>query len=631
MISFEIDPMRTREVSPYVFGHNLEHTRGAVTGGLSAQMLRNRKFAGKVGRYTGVAAHWFGIGEKALFQLTGHDLFQTSDAVYARHLGCERMHRIGELQSQDVQNLAEGQICGVGQGGLLLKAARRYEMRVAARAYAPVTLRVSLTDREGGTVYAETALSLSPGDFEVFSFPLVPSGDDGDGCLRLTFDTRGRVILGAVSMLPEGHFRGMRRDVVELLKAVGPSLLRWPGGNFSGEYRWMDGLLPVDQRGPLQAATEIETQPYSDGYDFHEIATDDFVALCREVGAEPLITVNQAWNTPEESAAWVEYCNGGPDTEYGKLRALRGSPEPYGVRFWALGNEMGYGHMEGPHGPEAYAELARPHVEAMLRVSPDLEFWSSGPYPSDEWAKSAAAALLPEVRTVSLHHYCSPDLDYSTPEKARETYLRVTGSDEEALRFLRDMRACLDAAAPGIRISFDEWNQWYAWFRPSCVGEGIFTAKMLHLFLTVSGPLNVPVCCYFQPVGEGAIRIGREDCRLTANGQMFAVMKAHRGGRLCEITGLSDRSAAATRKGDEMTLTLVNDSYDGEKTFRFPVCGEVLEACLWSSEDAAPHTEFTPGPLLLRREKDAAEAALPPHSAARITVRLDPAYREREV
>ena len=46
-MTFEIDTGRTMKLSPYVFGHNLEHTRSAVagSGGLSAQMLRNRKFA----------------------------------------------------------------------------------------------------------------------------------------------------------------------------------------------------------------------------------------------------------------------------------------------------------------------------------------------------------------------------------------------------------------------------------------------------------------------------------------------------------------------------------------------------------------------------------------------------------
>ena len=95
---------------------------------------------------------------------------------------------------------------------------------------------------------------------------------------------------------------------------MGVRLLRWPGGNFAGEYNWKDGLLPADMRAPFESHLGLETQPHSLGYDFNEINTDDFVALCKEIGAEPFITINPTWNTEEECAQWVEYCNGDVDT-----------------------------------------------------------------------------------------------------------------------------------------------------------------------------------------------------------------------------------------------------------------------------------------------------------------------------
>ena len=74
---------------------------------------------------------------------------------------------------------------------------------------------------------------------------------------------------------------------------------------------------------------ENETQPFTHGYDMHEIDTDDFIALCREIGAEPFLTINAAWDSPEVCAAWVEYCNGPAESKYGRLRAQRGHQEPY--------------------------------------------------------------------------------------------------------------------------------------------------------------------------------------------------------------------------------------------------------------------------------------------------------------
>ena len=62
--------------------------------------------------------------------------------------------------------------------------------------------------------------------------------------LSITFSKRARVTFGVLSMLPFDHFHGMRRDVIECMKEIGISMLRWPGGNFAGEYAGrMDCLM----------------------------------------------------------------------------------------------------------------------------------------------------------------------------------------------------------------------------------------------------------------------------------------------------------------------------------------------------------------------------------------------------
>lgn len=616
-MTFTIDTERRVRLSPYIFGHNLEHTRSAVggSGGLSAQMLRNRKFAGKPGKNSGVAAEWRGIGDRAFFQNGGRD-------CYTRHIGCERMVRRNELQSQSVQNV-HGGLCGFAQRDLAVRAGEQYEIRSVTRVSVPVTLAAELTDRSGKTVYARAEYSLVPGDWETHEAVLSPDRDDEEAALRFVFTERAEVVFGAVSMMKAGHFHGMRADAVRCLAEIGPTILRWPGGNFAGEYRWKDGLLPSDMRGPLQAFMEIESEPHSNGYDYHEISTDDFVALCREVGAEPFLTVNLAWNSPEDSADWVEYCNGSADTEYGKKRAENGHPEPYGVRFWSLGNEMGYGHMEGPAGPEEYAKLARVHVDAMRAVDPDIGLFSSGPYPNDRWARESAAKLAGEVKTISLHHYAQAVMDYTTPEKIAGTYRSIVSEVSGAEDLARWMRNSLNAACEGLHISFDEWNFWYAWYRPSCVGEGIFAAKMLHMLLRISPELDIPYCCYFQPVGEGAILIDGDGARLTANGQMFAMMKAHCGGELCALEGADGYSAAATVKDGALTLTLINDSYDEEREFRFNLPGKDPVGELYASEEVTPYSFFTCRPLSVVCEDGCAKTVLPPHSAAKITFRIE--------
>lgn len=614
----EIDLRHPEPLSPYVFGHNLEHTRAAVSGGLSAQMLQNRKFAGKPSRNEGVTMGWFGIGGKVLF-LAGES------PSYTRHIGNLNMHRVNERKVQSIQNLEEGQEAGIGQYGLYLEEGKTYEMRTVTRVSRPLTLTVELTDRDGDRVYAMRKLDLAPSDDWVVSeFTLKASGADADAAIRYHFSRQAELVFGAVSMLPEGHFHGMRADVVANLKAIGPRLIRWPGGNFAGEYRWKDGLLPVDQRAPLQAASEIETQPYTWGYDWHEIDTDDFIALCREVGAEPMLTINLAWNSPEESAEWVEYCNGSVDTEYGRKRAERGHPEPYDVHFWSLGNEMGYGHMEGPNSSSAYADMAIKHADAMLAVSPDLELCSSGPYPNDDWAMHSAAKMADKVGYTSVHHYANPreGRHYATPEETATTYRAVVASVDGNRDIARRMRESLDATGRKLHMSFDEWNQWYSWNRPSCVAEGIYTARTLHFFINASAELDMPVACYFQPVGEGAIVITPEGSRLTANGQVFALLKAHQDGLRCPVSGNDDDAVVATLKDGVLTLSCINESYDSERTFSFPLKGTVLETRLLSSVDVRPHSFFDETEFPVSVQRNSVSFTLPPHSVALLRIRL---------
>ena len=135
----------------------------------------------------------------------------------------------------------------------------------------------------------------------------------------------------------------------------------------------------------------------------------------------------------------------------------------------------------------------------------------------------------------------------------------------------------------------------------------------------------MPVVCYFQPIGEGAIIINRQNSRLAANGQMFAVMKAHQGGKICKVTENDDFSTAASVKNGVLTITLINADYDQERNFNFPLKtkGEVLNANLYSSEDVLPYSYFNESPLKVTNEKKSIQTTLPPHSVAIIQMKLN--------
>src|SRR5690606_39058596 len=126
--------------------------------------------------------------------------------------------------------------------------------------------------------------------------------------------------------------KGLRRDVLEALRSLNLSLVRYPGGNFASNYDWRDGIAPPESRPirPDLAWKSLESNRFG---------TDEFLHWCRQLGGDPYITVNLGNGTPQLAAEWVEYCNAstGP---WADQRRANGQAVPYRVRLWGLGNEM---------------------------------------------------------------------------------------------------------------------------------------------------------------------------------------------------------------------------------------------------------------------------------------------------
>ena len=114
----------------------------------------------------------------------------------------------------------------------------------------------------------------------------------------------GRCIYGGIfeEGSPLSDAGGYRKDVIEAVKPLGVSILRWPGGNFASGYNWTDGIGPRDQRParPDHAWGALETNRFG---------TDEFLRYCERIGAEPYICINAGLGSVDQARQWVEYCN----------------------------------------------------------------------------------------------------------------------------------------------------------------------------------------------------------------------------------------------------------------------------------------------------------------------------------
>ena len=165
---------------------------------------------------------------------------------------------------------------------------------------------------------------------------------------------------------PHADERGLRTDVMAALKDLNFRSMRYPGGNFLSGYRWEDGIGPKDKRPRRRdlAWGSIET---------NQFGTDEFMEFCKAVGTEPMMAVNMGTGTIQDAANLVEYCNAPVGTQYADMRAANGHADPYGVKYWCLGNEMDgpwqIGHLEA----EEYGRKAREAAKMMRWHDPSIQ------------------------------------------------------------------------------------------------------------------------------------------------------------------------------------------------------------------------------------------------------------------
>ena len=145
----------------------------------------------------------------------------------------------------------------------------------------------------------------------------------------------GRCVYGGIYEPghPTANKQGFRHDVLALVKELGPTIMRYPGGNFVSGYNWEDGVGPREQRPTRLDLAWFSTEPNTFG-------TDEFMDWCRAAQVEPMLAVNLGTRGGDAARNLVEYCNHRSGSHYADLRRAHGYEKPHGVKFWCLGNEM---------------------------------------------------------------------------------------------------------------------------------------------------------------------------------------------------------------------------------------------------------------------------------------------------
>jgi len=352
----------------------------------------------------------------------------------------------------------------------------------------------------------------------------------------------GGVWVGEDSAIPNEE--GIRIDTLEALKKLDVPVVRWPGGLWADSYHWQDGIGPRENR-PIRQ--NLGWNRFEDS----QFGTHEFMRFCRLIGAEPYLCCNLGTGTVEEARSWAEYCNCAHDTTLTRQRNENGDPEPFDVKFWGLGNEVGY-VLDGAMTPQYYADRARHFAGYVKHYAAQCMFGSEEPFKhiktvlalNDAWLEPFVEALgspgaWSYFDLLSVHLFTG----HFDEDPVQQFYKHVGTLAEFDAKLDRytEWADKLSTEEHSVDIAVDEWATWRAESshynglqQPCQLAEGLWAAGIFHLFFkyprvfmaNVAQTVNVLVA---------PIRVDGDKFWLTPVYHVYEMLRPHGEGRTVEV------------------------------------------------------------------------------------------------
>ncbi len=348
-----------------LYGIFFEDINYAADGGLYAELIANRGFDWQTRNLEAWEKDYRGGGAARLSRQAGFPLHPNT----AQYLRIEVLHPGRDAAGVGVSNS--------GFGGIAVKQGATYDLSFHARPHRGYTggLTVALESKTGERLAgfrldpkdwknqqpaAKPSSPVTPGppaNWVKYTAELKPTATVADAKLVVLCDAPGIVDLEFVSLFPRDTYKqrrnGMRADLVELLKAMKPGSMRFPGGcivegtDLDNLYDWKRTVGPVEGR-PVNHNLWGYWQ--SGGLGFFE-----YFQLAEDIGASPLpilaagmscqfrksemIPLDGLDKVIQDALDLIEFANGAPTTPWGRVRADMGHPAPFKLRMLGIGNE----------------------------------------------------------------------------------------------------------------------------------------------------------------------------------------------------------------------------------------------------------------------------------------------------
>jgi alpha-N-arabinofuranosidase len=564
-------------LSPQLYGHFVEYMFEGIKFGLHAELLKNRGFE-EAANAAGLPRDW---------EREPNDRNDDRETTFARDAGVALVPGETPFPADPSAHALRLAIKarydgprGIRQSRVPIRGRVPYHASFwlkSADYDGAVTVALG-QDREGGRVHASASIDRVTADdaWHRYSVTLTPVESDPLGKLTILFDGKGRLWLDQVSLMPGDAVDGVRRDVLDRVTPLKPAFVRWPGGNVAQDYHWQWGVGPRDRR-PfwINKAWWSEREP-------GDFGSDEFIAFCRTVNAEPHVVVNIDGDgaTPEEAAAWVEYMNGPPTSRYGAMRAANGHREPYGVKTWELGNEIWGDWVRGHSDAATYARNYVRYRDAMRAVDPSIRFIAVGRDRTD-WNEQVLQRAGRDVELLSIHHYDGP----TDQQDARWLMARPLHWET----YYRELGARMRQLVPGsdIKLIVNEWNSVLPMPRQHSMEAALYAARMMNVFERSGDVVTMSaVSDLVNGWPGGIIQAGRHGVHVTPTYRAVQLYATNLGAERLETTVESptfdvpdgpkavpfvDVVASRSADGRRYILKVVNTSLDAAVRLRVSI------------------------------------------------------------
>ena len=555
-IAATIDASKTNApISRNIYGQFLEHGGDIVNSGVWAEMLVDRKFYYPVASSAPAPLPVLGnAGGNPRFRRTptrwwapvGGDSVVTMDTNYpftGEHTP------LVKLDAKEAHGLSES--------GIAVRRGNAYTGRIFLAGTSGAVVKVTLIWGKEADDRQVVTLQKLGSAYRRFSLHFTAAADSDDATLEITGTGTGAFHVGAVSLMPADNVDGYRAEVIAALKQLRFGVLRFPGGNFVSSYEWRYGVGDIDKRPPIFDPVWSAVQP-------NDVGTDEFLTLCRLLGVDPYITVNAGFGDAWSARELVEYTNGAATTPMGRWRAENGHPQPYGVKFWGVGNEPWGDYQMGSMSLPQFELKHNLFAKEMRKVDPTIKLIAGGAMPdvmegadqsrringqyvpdylsSADWTGQMLLNCLDNIDMVSEHYYASGtehtdmklqkkvpiDPPLSFIEWQRAPAVQVRAKYEHYQEYLKRIPAL---RAKPVPIAIDEWA--YFGSGPNSYKTVPAYAWAFHEMFRHSNVFQMGAFTFTTAM----MSENRTEAILNPTGMLFKMYRDHFGTIPVEVTG----------------------------------------------------------------------------------------------